>query len=316
LEAQALLREALIWAKTNNLPHFFRWLVGGLSTLLAYALAENVEADYARELASAWRVKPPSRDTPGWPWPVKLHTLGRFAIELDDQPIIFGRKTPKKDLALLKLLTAAGSKGWPEAKIKDELWPDLDGDRAGNSLKQSLHRLRDLLKDHDAIESKDGSLALNRQRVWCDAWAFDAFSSKQLALNGDAEVLRKQGQRLLALYPGNFLDDDAELPFLVSARERLRAAFVEQVSQIARHLEQAGEFADTLELFRKALEVDSNIEAFYQGAMRCQLKLGRFAEGLAVYERLRRVLLSQWKTEPSMASKALAERLHAGEPLI
>lgn len=313
-EAATLLRSALNLGREQGYLTFHPWLPKTATRLLKFALDQGIELDYVRQFIRRRGLTPDDIVDTNWPWPIKLFTLGHFAIHLDDAPVTFGRKTPKKDLALLKLLVAAGRAGLSEATIKDELWSEMDGDRAANSFKQSLHRLRELVKENDAISTQDGIVMLNRQKVWTDAWAFESFCERAPKLDGDANVVQVYGQQLLELYAGNFLTDDADLPFAVSERERLRALFVENISKLARHFEQAEGNAEALELFRKAVRIDAHVEAFYQGMMRCHSKLNQVAEGLAVYERLRRVLLSQWKTEPSAASKKLFDTLHRAVP--
>ena len=309
-DAADLIRSALVLGREQRYFTFQPWQPQTAARLCAFALSKGIETNYVRQFIRKRGLLPISIVEINWPWPIKLYTLGRFAIELDDIPITFGRKTPKKDLALLKLLVAANHKGLSEAKLKDELSPDADGDRASNNLKQSLHRLRELLKDNDAVINNDGTIALNRQKIWVDVWAFDAFCENRETGASDIGGLTERGQQLLLLYPGNFLTEESDLPFLVGERERLRGMFFEQISFIARDLEQANKYSDALTLFQKAIEVDSHFEGFYQGLMRCHLKLNRFADGIATYERLRRVLLSHWKSEPSMASKKLFDALH------
>ena len=313
-EARLQVERALTFGREQGYFSIHPWIPARASRLVAFALEENIEPDYARIFIKRRGLLPPSPDALNWPWPIRLFTLGRFAIALDDVPITFGRKTPKKDLALLKLLISAGNKGLSESRIKDELWRDAEGDRAANSLKQTLHRLRGLLQDHEAIESNDGLLNLNPNKIWIDAWAFESSVASIPPLNGDATAIRQFGHRLLESYPGNFLPEDSDLPFLVSARERLRATFVRQISTIAEHLIDAGSIDDSVDLFRKAVEIDPLVEGFHQGLMRCFLKLNRVADGIAVYERLRRLLIGHWKAEPSAASRALFEKLHAATP--
>ncbi len=313
-EAKIQVEKALQFGREQGYFSIHPWIPARASRLLAFALEENIEPDYARMFIKRRGLLPPMPNALNWPLPIRLSTLGHFAIELDGEPIAFGRKTPKKDLALLKLLISAGNKGLSESRIGDDLWRDADGDRAANSLKQTLHRLRGLLQDHEAIESNDGLLKLNPNKIWIDAWAFEANASSNPPLNGDSAEIRRYGHRLLESYPGNFLPEDSDLPFLVSARERLRATFVRQISTIAEHLIDASSIEDSVDLFRKAVEIDPLVEGFHQGLMRCFLKLNRVADGIAVYERLRRLLIGHWKTEPSATSRALFEKLHAATP--
>ena len=65
-------------------------------------------------------------------------------------------------------------------------------------------------------------------------------------------------------------------------------------------------YTDALAWYARGLEADDLVEAMYQGMMRCYLKLGRRADALAAFQRLRRTLVSKLRTLPSMESVALA----------
>ena len=64
----------------------------------AKALEEGIEVDYVRELIRRNRLAPDpaNPDLEQWPWPVKVYTLGRFGILVDDRPVEFGRKVQQK----------------------------------------------------------------------------------------------------------------------------------------------------------------------------------------------------------------------------
>ncbi len=311
---QADLRKWLAIAREHGYLTNYPCLPKVQETVCALALEHDIEIQHVKRIIRANRLIPPSSDITNWSWPIKIRVLGKFSIELDDVPVEFGRKSPKKDLALLKLLVPGGGNSLAEAALKDELWPESDGDLASNNLKQSIHRLRTLLWNHQAIESKNGMVTLNGTQIWVDAWAFESFCKKENRLNGDASSLGQYGRRLVELYQGNVLVDGMDLPSLVSYRERLRGVFVESVTLASQHMEDVGDHGAALKLYREATEVDNYFEAFYQGQMRCMLQLSRHADGLAVFERLRQVMLSQWKTEPSRLSKNLAEELRRGSP--
>ena len=51
-------------------------------------------------------------------------------MHVDNKPIEFGRKAPKRTLGLLKAIIAFGGKGVPEQRLADALWPELEGDAA------------------------------------------------------------------------------------------------------------------------------------------------------------------------------------------
>ena len=58
-------------------PQQFRFC-GVPSYLLAVALENGIDRDYAIETIRRYRIAPPSDSPENWPWPVKIFTLGRF----------------------------------------------------------------------------------------------------------------------------------------------------------------------------------------------------------------------------------------------
>ncbi len=97
-----------------------------------------------------------------WPWPIRIYTLGRFEVVLDDKPLRFGRKAQQKPIDLIQVLVSLGGRKIAETKIADILWPDDDGDMQIKSLHTTVYRLRKLLGYKDAIEYEDSRLVLKR----------------------------------------------------------------------------------------------------------------------------------------------------------
>jgi len=52
--------------------------------MLAVALRSGIELDYVRSLIKKFAISAESSEVDPWPWPVKIFTLGRFAIVIED----------------------------------------------------------------------------------------------------------------------------------------------------------------------------------------------------------------------------------------
>ena len=207
--ARAQLAAALVRGKDGSAA-YFRWLLHGARRMLELALRERIEVDEARSLIQRFRYSPGDALFEAWPWPIKIYTLGRFEVHLDDEPLVFERKAPKKPLALLQCLIAHGGHAVQDHVLEDCLWPDADGDEAHRRLALTLHRLRQMLRDGDAITMQAGKLSLARDRVWVD--------SLYLQRAGDIDL----PQHASLLERGEFLAREAEEPWMLPARERLR----------------------------------------------------------------------------------------------
>lgn len=113
----------------------------------------------------------------------------------------------------------------------------------------------------------------------------------------------------LALYRGHFLAEEEDKPWAVSYRERLRNKFLQAVNILGELHEQSGETLKAIACYEQGLEKDDLAEALYFRLMRCNLKLGRKAEALAVYGRCRRTLHAAFGAEPSEETEALMRQM-------
>ena len=279
--------------------------------LFAEALSAGIDPDHVRELIRKYGIRPPPNCVDAWPWPIRVCALGRFEILINDELLTFAGKAPKKPLALLKALVAFGGRSVPEERLMDALWPDEEADAARKSLDITVLRLRKLLGSNDTILVSDELIGLNPQLCWTDIWAFERRISQADANEGDAGL---SAAAAVVLYRGNFLPADAEAPWAVKARERFRAKFVRLVETVARADEADGNWEKAMAHYLKGLEADDLVEAFHLGLMRCYRALGRPAEAMTAYRRLRQTLSIVLGIAPSPAAEALARELREGSP--
>jgi LuxR family transcriptional regulator, maltose regulon positive regulatory protein len=298
-ERDALLREALQRARDKRARERFRWYPNALSELLPIALAQGLESDVAASLAREFRIVPSPLHVESWPWPIKVYTLGRFEILLDDKPPRFSRKAPKKALTLLKALVALGGRDVAEEQIADVLWPDEEGDTASRALTTMLHRLRGLLGIREAISQRGGRLSIDTAICWVDAFAFEHVLTQSDPCT----------ERAVHFYRGAFLPQEEDASWAVSTRERLRARFVDAVGTHADTLERQGRVEEALQCYRKGLEADDLVERFYQGLMRCYDRLERRTEVASAYQRLRQLLSIRLGARPSPATERLYQQI-------
>lgn len=308
-----LLAEALKLARTLEwpVPQQFRFC-GIPAYLLAVAIESGIEKDHATDIIRRRHIAPPPDSPESWPWPVKVYSLGRYEVYRDEERLEFSGKAPKKPLKLLKALIAFGGRNVPEERLMDALWPDEEADAARKSLDITVLRLRKLLGSHETIVVSDELIGLNPQVCWVDVWAFERRIAQTEAAEGEAGL--SAAAAAVALYRGNFLPADTEEPWTVKARERLRAKFVRLVETVARADEAAGHWEKAMAHYLKGLEADDLVEAFHLGLMRCYRALGRPAEAMTTYRRLRQTLSVVLGIAPSESSQALAQALQRENP--
>jgi DNA-binding SARP family transcriptional activator len=168
---------------------------------------------------------------------IRLHTLGRLSLERDGCAVGGDAVQPRR-LALLALLSAAGSAGMPREKILGLLWEEHPAPRA--ILNEAVFVLRGAL-GRSAILSVGDFLHLNAEEAWSDAAAF-----QRHAREGRLE-------EAAALYGGPFLDGfyvrgAAELErWTAVERERLRREYGRVLERLAAAADAAGDTAAAAE---------------------------------------------------------------------
>ena len=285
-----------------------------LAELAGFALQQGIAPAFARELIRRRRLAPPGPATTDWPWLLRITTFGRFTLQVDEVALVFVGKVPRKPLALLKALVAFGGHAVPQHRLTDALWPDDEADAAHDAFNVTLHRLRKLLgRGAEALVLQEGCVSLSPQLCWTDARAFECLTAPDASAVADSPGTRLPAplQQALALYAGHFLAEDDDETWCVSSRERLRDRFKQAVVRHADNLFRAGRFEPAMACYRQGLDIDDLDEQFYQGVMDCALQLHRPAEGLAAYQRLKRMLSVLLGVAPSARSEALHRELRS-----
>jgi LuxR family maltose regulon positive regulatory protein len=294
------LRRGFADSREDQDKFLLRFHPGWASRLCAEALSAGIEPEYVTQVVRDLDVPAPSASVPGWPWPLRINTLGRFELLRDGRPLEFSRKAPKKTLALLKAIIAFGGRNVREQLLLDAFWSDEEGDVAARSLTAALHRLRSLVGEPNAIIQQGGTLSLDPQLVWVDAYALE-----ELIARPDSA----SSEQILALYRGGFLQEDDGEPWSVAMRERLRSKFIHALGTQGRELEAAGRLELAVESYLRGLDADPIIEPFYQGLMRCYARLDRRSEAMAAYRRLKQMLSISLSLKPSAGTEKLYQSL-------
>jgi LuxR family maltose regulon positive regulatory protein len=312
-EANRLLEDALSVGRDHGYCNTWFWLPEMMAELCAYAVRQGTQVNCAKRLIRQRGLVPPDLRADDWPWPIRIYTLGRFSLVIDDETLTAQGKTQRKPVELLKAVLAHGGRGVDQGQLAALLWPDLEGDAARNGFDLALHRLRKLLKSEDALSMHDGKVSLDRARVWVDAWAFEhacagAENAKTLASEAESSALVR---RLLDYYSGHFLAGE-DAPWVLSMRERLRNKLMRTLSVLGERLESEARWEEAILLYRRAIEVDPLAEEFYRRLMLAFRAQGRIAEGLDAYRRCRDLISITLGVAPSSQTEAAYRLLKQG----
>ena len=299
--------------------HGLRYLVGLRPSFLAEAcstaLRGGIEPEYARTLVRERKLSPPpsALRVKLWPRPFQVCTLGGFALLRESAPIEFSSKGPGRPLELLKVLIAMGGQSVRSEQLADALWPRVDADYAHKSFTTTLHRLRRILDDDEAIVLRDTRLSLDPRRVWVDTWALDHLLAELDGALRDPRnagtVLNALAEEALSLYRGPFLPDESEQPSYIACREQARAKLQRVLARVARCWEEAGKAEAAADCHLRLIDADELCETGYRNLMAFYQRRGENAEAIATYERLRTLLSTRLKSMPSAETQAIYANL-------
>ena len=306
------LREFLSLAARGGIWGHVFWNSEAMARLYATALEHDIQVDYVRAVIQKRRILPPLHTvSEQWPWPIRLYTLGRFALVRDGEPVSFSGKAQKKPIDLLKILIAQGGRNVSANLLHALLWPDGETD-AESLFRTTLHRLRKLLGYDEVLVVEDGKVSLDPRYCWVDVWVFDR-SSRQIrgllmdksASATDPEQMEHLARQALRLYQGHFLGREAVPDWAHTLRDRLASQFRHDVSTLCSYWEGRQAWDDAADVYGRALELDNLAEEFYCGLMRCQAALGNFSAAVNTYRRCRQALSVVLGISPSAQTEAL-----------
>jgi ATP/maltotriose-dependent transcriptional regulator MalT/DNA-binding SARP family transcriptional activator len=289
-----------------------------LAEACSTAMRRGIEPEYVRTLVRARKLQPPpsALRVKQWPRPFQVMTLGGFALLHENAPVEFSSKGPGRPMELFKVLLALGGQNVRSDQLADALWPRVDADYAHKSFTTTLHRLRRIFEDDDALTLRETRLSLQPKLVWVDAWALDQLLNELDAAlrepRARAEpVLRSLTEEALALYRGPFLPDESEQPSYIACREQIRGKLLRCLTRVARWWEDNGMPDAAVDCYLRCIDADALCEPFYRNLMLCYQRRGDRAEALATYERLRTALSTRLKVMPSQETQAVYASLLA-----
>lgn len=311
--ATELLREGLQVARTHDGMTFSWWRNEVWEVVAPFALQHGIEIEYVRQIIRRNRIAPdpPPVDVDDWPWAVRIHCFGRSELIVDDAPVRFSRKAQKKPMQLVRAVVAMGGVNVPESRIIEALWPDAEGDAAHTAFATTLHRVRKLL-GAEHVRLHEGRVSLDRHYVWTDVWAFERLNERINSL-GPAAGMERRGkllERVLDLYKGHFLADEADSNWALMTREKLRTIFLQDLEDFGRLLEREQHWEKAIRWYRRGLEVDMLAEQFYQRIMYCYLRTDRRADAAEAYRQCCRVLLASLNVSPSARTRELFREIN------
>jgi predicted ATPase/DNA-binding SARP family transcriptional activator/predicted RNase H-like HicB family nuclease len=245
---------------------------------------------------------------------LRVFALGPARVEKDGLPLDSSPDWIQKPRELLYYLLCH-----PEGRTKEQiglaLWPDASTAQLRSSFHDTVYRLRRTLEGKEWVAFHKGRYAFNRSLAYSfDVEDFEEHLSEARRVQAQApEQSIRHLQQAARLYGGDFLEDSADSEWAMIRREEIEREYGEALLLLGGLLFAQERPAEAGEAYRMVITHDGYLEEAHRGLMRCQAAMGDRSRALRHYEELVGLLEEQLGTSPAPETKALHERLRAGE---
>ncbi len=234
---------------------------------------------------------------------IQLRTLGTIDLRKDGVEVRSITAQPKR-LALLVYLAAARPRGF---QSRDTLlglfWPESDEAKARNALRQALHYLRRSLGEDAIVGRGDREVAVDAERVRCDAVDFD----RAIEDERWEDALMLYGGDFL---PGLFVEDAPEAErWLDEERVRRRREAAAAAWALADRDTGREQWPAATAWARRAHALDPHDEASLRKLMTLLSWSGERAVALEVFAEFERRLKLEFELEPARETVVLADTI-------
>lgn len=246
--------------------------------------------------------------------PIRLRLLGTLDVESAEggperappEPHLLLRQ-PKRTAVLVYLLLEGTDELVTRDRLTEVFWPEWEGTRARNALRQSLRYLRAALPEGSLVRRGNRALGVDTGRVGCDVVRF----------RGLLDAGRPAAA--LELYRGDLLEGfvveagEAFDRWLVDRREELRARAVGAAWALADGAAEANRHGEAAFWGRRAHALSAGEEGDTQRLMRFLARVGDRAGVLAAYAGLEARLAREGGV-PEALTRRIVEEVRELEP--
>jgi DNA-binding SARP family transcriptional activator len=319
LQASCHLQLALLYDLLNHKElfaeksyyHFFMWRDDHMARIIPQAKNQGDHETYITELCRRRLSSPDIIPEDNRTKPLKVSILGSLMIDVNGaKQVNFGLRKP---LYLLALLAAKAFPVSVEVVI-DEMWPEMNINSARNNFYFTLNRLRNVLGNHDFIILKDGLCSLNPDKVWTDIGQFKSLCEKAAKFIDLNQIFKAINllEEAFTIYRGDFLEGESLGPLLTVEREVMAKKSFDSLVLLGRLLMQTGEYEEALKILSKVSSNPFADENLSRLLMLAHYTLCNPGQALKIYNKLEKILASEFQTSPHRKTKELRDLIRGG----
>lgn len=253
---------------------------------------------------------------------LEVFLFGKFEARREGELLLWSNA---KTRALLKILAGERGRVFSVDELIEYLWPEEEKDlkSTASNLRARVAELRRILepglaqsKNSRYIETQRGGYALRANAdCWVDAEEFARCEEqgRRAQRAGQLEAAIALYEKAIALYRGEYLEEDRYEEWAVHLRERWRERYIELLSELADVLARCGRYREALHTIRRAIEKSPLQEPLYRQWMVYAYCAGEPAEARRAYLRCREVLERELGERPSSQTEEIYRQLQRGE---
>jgi non-specific serine/threonine protein kinase len=251
---------------------------------------------------------------------LRVKLLGHFEAWLGATPIAAEKWPQRKTQLLLKILLSERGRFFTQDQLLELLFPDHDVTKSAQGLRRRVSELRHVLEP-GLPKGTDSQFILHRG---AQGYAFNGealcqldteefvreYEAAQIAERAGRWAPALQGyERAIALYRGDFLEDDIYEEWTTLHRERWRALYLQALARLAECYAHLRQFSRAVECCVRVLAKEPWYEGIYRQKMFYHYYAGEYAQALQTYQACLEALKTHLEVRPSQETQELYQQI-------
>lgn len=254
---------------------------------------------------------------------VEIQMLGLFDVKKNHKSLVHAAAGSKKLWELYKFIVTHRKRSFTPETLLDSLWPSEDYSDPRSTLRRQMHRLRQVLGEHDADPQVACSILYqNGYYRWnpdidavIDAEQFEASLKLGDALQADLPLKALHHYRdALSHYQGDYLPECIDQQWVFPVRNHYRRLYLKTVLAATGLLSDLGEFNEIIKICEKAIALDVYEEEFHLRMMDALLSMGDRKQAMVHYEYVTGLYYQELGLKPSPAMKSIYKQILSSQP--
>ncbi|MDO9107609.1 MAG: bacterial transcriptional activator domain-containing protein [Coriobacteriia bacterium] len=250
----------------------------------------------------------------------QVRLFGGLEVRVGDRSVRERDWKKLKARLLFALMVLERGRDLPREQVCDQLWPNLDADRAKNNFYVIWSIMKGALLPGGTkgaplpyADNTGGLCRIDVELVDSDVEQFSRTISSARAAENAGELTAAVGfyRSAMDIYRGELLPGDIYDDCFALARDRYRLEFCDAMRRAVSCAERIADPAEALDFARRGLDADPLSEDLYQAVMRSHIDAGQRSAAIETYFVCRQKLCDDLGLDPSSETMKLYEHILA-----